>query len=154
VADRSRRPGRGEIDHILALAGEYAIIVVLNKSDLPSAWGAAQCARVGNAVPVVTLSALTGEGLAALEEGLHMAITSGDMHMEDDVIIVRVRQRELLERAVAALGRAEEQLRGEGLPELLCADVDAALKACGELTGTVTSEDILDRIFAEFCIGK
>jgi tRNA modification GTPase len=154
IVDRSKRPARGQIDRIAALAADYAMIIVLNKSDLAAAWSPAQCTRLRECAPLVTLSALTGAGLGALEEALHARITAGCHHAEDDVLIVRMRQKELLQRAAAALARGRAQLVGEALPELLAADVADALEAFGELTGQVTSEDILDRIFAEFCIGK
>ena len=154
VVDRSRRPARGEIDAIEAQAGKFAMIVVLNKSDLPAAWSNAQQERLRKRMPVVCMSALQGSGLDMLEEALYGLIGGGSTTAEDDVIIVRARQSELLRRAVAALARAAEQRQVEWLPELIAADVREARDALGELTGRITSEDILDLIFSEFCIGK
>lgn len=63
------------------------------------------------------------------------------------------RHRAALDAALAALGRAEEQA-GAGPSDLLAEDLRAALRPLGEILGEFTPEDLLDRVFARFCIGK
>ena len=73
---------------------------------------------------------------------------------DDEVVLFRVRHRESARRAVADLSRAESAL-GNGAPlELVASDLAAAASALGGITGEMTSEDVLDRVFADFCIGK
>jgi tRNA modification GTPase len=70
------------------------------------------------------------------------------------VIIADLRHKVVLEKAAECLVRAREGLH-EGLsPELTSLEVREALDSLGEITGRTTSEEVLDRIFANFCVGK
>jgi tRNA modification GTPase len=118
---------------------------VANKIDL--APSLAEARPWPGAIPV---SALTGEGFdaltAAIRETLH-----GDGQRENPVL-TDVRQAAALEEAVLALERALEALPlGE---EIVLEDLRAALAALGEITGEVANDDLYDRIFSTFCIGK
>ena len=69
-------------------------------------------------------------------------------------MIAHLRHKVALERAVECLTRAQNGLR-EGLPpELVALDLREALDALGEITGRTTSEEVIERIFANFCVGK
>ena len=97
----------------------------------------------------LTVSAQTGAGMADLLDRLRAeaeaALGNGD------AIVTRERHRLALERAAAALAR----VNGSGLAtELMAEDVRLALRALGEITGRVDVEQVLDRLFASFCIGK
>ena len=114
-------------------------LVVMNKSDLGGA-----C--VGGGLPV---SALTGEGMVALRERLgdearRLTESSGPPPL------TRARHRAALQEAVERLDAAQRA----GLPELRAEDVRLAVRALGRITGEVGVEDVLDRIFRQFCIGK
>jgi tRNA modification GTPase len=124
------------------IGGEARIIEVINKIDL------AQAPEGCSALP---LSVSTGEGLdhliAQLTEEVRSAADVGE-----NPVITRTRHRRELERCVAALGRF---LGGDfTVLELRAEDLREAATALGRLTGRVDVEDILDRIFADFCIGK
>jgi tRNA modification GTPase len=64
------------------------------------------------------------------------------------------RQRDLLDRSLAALARFREARAGDLTPDLLAVDLSEALDALGEITGEVTTAEILERMFAYFCVGK
>ncbi len=98
------------------------------------------------------ISALTGEGVEALEKDLAGLLLGGASIAPDQGLITRVHQRDSLRRAAEALERILARF-GES-PELLSIDLRDALDALGEITGETTPEDLLDRIFASFCIGK
>ena len=98
------------------------------------------------------ISALTGEGLEALEKDLAGLLLGGAPIAPDQGLITRAHQRDSLRRAAEALERILARF-GES-PELLSIDLRDALNALGEITGETTPEDLLDRIFASFCIGK
>ncbi len=123
-----------------------AVMTVVNKSDL------AKPKPDGDAIePLLRISAKTGAGLDALADALADRVGEGFAAAEAPVI-TRARHRQELERARDALkhfvaGEAEElELRAE--------DLRAAAHALGRITGRVDVEDVLDRIFAGFCIGK
>lgn len=103
--------------------------------------------------PVIGLSALNGTHLAQLEQAL---IDVSGVHGagENDVIISNVRHFEALDRALSAMIRARDGLSG-GLPgDLLAQDIREALHYLGEITGEITTDEVLGNIFKNFCIGK
>jgi len=125
-------------------------IVVLNKVDLP-----AHAELGGDAsLPAVRVSALSGQGLDALEEALVETVLSGGVTASEAPMVTNPRHKEALERAldhVRAAGAAHD--RGE-LPELLAIDLSAAVQALGEITGQAAGEDLIETIFSNFCVGK
>ena len=102
--------------------------------------------------PVLRISARTGEGLPALRERLKAI--AGYQPGEDGLFIARRRHVEALEEAAAAIERGSAQLAGSGAGELLAEDLREAQHALGRITGAVTTDDLLARIFSRFCIGK
>jgi len=128
----------------LALADDDAL-VVLNKCDRRRP--PADAAAAG--VPVLALSALTGEGVPALLETLTARVAER-FAVAEAPALTRARHRAALEDCAAALGRAGTA----PLPELMAEDVRLAARALGRITGTVDVEDVLDVVFRDFCIGK
>jgi len=123
------------------------IISVRTKADVPSP-------PSGSADFVV--SARTGDGLAALREGLLRAIASRTGGASgDDGLIMRERQRSALELAAREVAAFREAWAAGALPAPVAAThIRAAVLALDELIGTVTVDDVLARVFASFCVGK
>jgi tRNA modification GTPase len=100
----------------------------------------------------LSLSAKTGEGMALLEKYL---CDSVGYHPEDEgVFIARRRHLDALARARSSINSGYHCLAGMGAGELLAEELRQAQLALGEITGTFTNEDLLDKIFSSFCIGK
>jgi len=150
VLDGSERPT--EADHqVAALAEGRPAVVVVNKSDLPPASDGRDLLP---GAPHVHLSALTGDGLPALEETMLQVVLSGQVATSDAPVSSSPRHCELFRRALEHVLEAQCAL-GEGLPEdLVAIDVTEAVAALGEVTGETVAEDLLEAIFSEFCIGK
>ena len=123
-----------------------AEIVVLNKADLPEH-------RDWNEVDALRISCVTGEGLGQLKQELLAQITHGNLRPENMVAINR-RHRVCLQRALASCERAQTGLGQALAPEYLAVDIVEALRAIGEIIGEVETEQILDSVFGQFCIGK
>ncbi|PWE18353.1 tRNA uridine-5-carboxymethylaminomethyl(34) synthesis GTPase MnmE [Marinicauda salina] len=121
--------------------------LILNKTDLADAPQIA----APDGVSVFPISAATGSGIAALEAWIDATVRDR-LSMRESPALSRARHRQGVERAVAALGRARDQLTEH--PELAGAEAHAALRALEGLTGRIDVEDVLDRVFAQFCIGK
>lgn len=143
---------------VRAAAPATPLILVLNKSDLPSRIDPAPFARLfdGRAAPAATIacSATEGTGIAALEDALAATALGGETLDADATLVAQARQRQALEEALGSLAAAEAGLQG-GMPaELTAIDLRTALEALGSVTGTDVGEAVLDRIFREFCIGK
>ena len=139
---------------ILAQARSAAekVIVVLTKADLNNGEGTSPSLRGENCPPVVSLSARTGEGLKELEEVVAALFPQGEENWGE--LLTNARQAEAAGRALGAVESARSALAA-GMPaDAVFSDVEAALDALGALTGRSVREDVTDRIFSRFCVGK
>ncbi len=138
------------------------VILAANKADLLGRGGEEAVRESLSALapaPQVLISAREGTGIDALEAELYRSVT-GRLPGQPSAagpgaaLIATERQAEALQRVLSGLERAGRALCG-GMPtDLVAEDLGTALGGLAELTGEVTSEDILDRVFSEFCIGK
>ncbi|MDT8345721.1 MAG: GTPase, partial [Thermohalobaculum sp.] len=96
------------------------------------------------------ISTVTGEGVGALLDAIHDRLAA---RIPQDAVASRARHRAALGETLAALARARAAL-GSGAPELVAEDLRLALDSLGRLVGRVGVEDMLDRVFANFCLGK
>ena len=101
-------------------------------------------------MPSSPTSAITGEGL----EDLRAAIAARLRATSGDVPAVGAESAEALSRAVESVGHALRLASGGGPEELIAAEIRQAVDDLGKIVGAVVSEDILDRIFRRFCVGK
>jgi len=124
-------------------------VVALNKIDL---YPAADRQRIPAAYRVVPVSALTGAGLPELRGALRE--TLGLAGQGDSAVAVSTRHRDLLLRADAALAEAAQRTGATGDAVLIAQALREAAEALGSITGRNVGEDLLDRIFSRFCIGK
>jgi tRNA modification GTPase len=122
-------------------------ILILNKIDLGmhADW---------KGVNGVRFSCRTGEGQEALNEAIWSFVMAVGMGSEDFRIAINARHQSCLQRAIADLQAAMAGLARNELPELIAIDLRNALDAIGEVIGRHDTEDLLGRIFSEFCIGK
>jgi tRNA modification GTPase len=136
-----------EFETIRPFLGPDALLL-LNKIDLVDA-PAEKLAVLGAASPALPISVRTGAGIPALI-GQLTDIIGRSLTGESAPLVTRARHRAALEACVAALQR----FAGAKLPELAAEDLRDAARALGRITGRVDVEDMLDALFAEFCIGK
>lgn len=127
-------------------------VVVSNKADLPGSADALVSDLPGS-VPLVAVSALTGDGLDELELAIDRLFPE-DTGLRPGSLLTNARQAEAAGRARQAVARAAEALELGISPDAVLSDVEAALSALGELTGRVVREDVTARIFERFCVGK
>ncbi|HEV8539679.1 MAG TPA: hypothetical protein VGQ60_00820, partial [Nitrospiraceae bacterium] len=103
---------------------------------------------------LVHISAKNGTGLDKLRDGIRAMVLRADFEPSEGVLVTRLRHRDALVRTKQALDHALGSVDAGLSGEFVAMDMRAALDALGEITGVVTTDDILDRIFREFCIGK
>ena len=153
VIDRSRP--LDEIDrHILAQVRERKALVVLNKIDLPAKINREALKKAMAGLPSVNISALTGEGIEELRRDIRRAVLSEDGTAADPSLAPNVRQKQALEKACRFFAAAAQNLKA-GIPlEVAAEDMNEALTALGEIGGETTTDEVLDRIFSQFCLGK
>ena len=126
------------------------LLVAVNKSDLPAAIDReALSRRFGSAV---SLSARTGEGIAALCSAIRALYPQEKAPSGE--LLTNARQAEAVQRALAAIESADKSLRQGMTPDVVLTDMEDALSALGELTGKAIREDLVATIFSRFCVGK
>jgi tRNA modification GTPase len=131
------------------------VVIVLSKSDLPVVVSPGEVAAslAGAAADVVAVSCATGAGLGRLREVLADSLGAGAAGGLAGAV-ANPRHADALERARAALERAD-RAAGIGEPgEIVAMELRDSLDALGEVTGRRASEELLERIFARFCVGK
>jgi len=135
-------------------AGAGRGLVVLNKVDRPCAIGLDRVLFLRQRHAVVEVSATTGEGIEDLRRRLRERVLPAGAASPDEVFLTSVRQRDLVAQAREALERALAAL-GEGRgSECAALDLREALDRLGELSGEIGLDDLYDRLFSTFCIGK
>ncbi len=146
-------PLSGEDWMLVDETANQASLVIVNKADLlgesPPGWMAELKGRES-----VMLSAVTGAGLEALEAWIRDWALSGDRPVLEDALITNLRQENAAREAAEAIRSAREALEAGLGDELLAIDLERGLSALGAIVGDTTADDLLNRIFAEFCIGK
>jgi tRNA modification GTPase len=129
-------------------------LVVLNKTDLPAVWGGDDIVAMTNGRAVLRVSATHHLGLDPLRRAMREALDALPVDGTTAPVLTNERQRNALAKALDSLELARRSILDRQPPELVSVDVQDAIDRIGEVTGAVTSEDVLDRIFQEFCIGK
>lgn len=150
VLDRSAAPG-GDVRRQIDAMGARRVLVVANKCDQPGAW-----ADDAVTTPVLSVSAVTREGVAALAQAI-ARVVSETAAADDEEIVSNPRQRASLRDAVQFLSHACDEFanHGSSLPEeFVLADLRGALSALDDVVGTRSTDELLGEIFASFCIGK
>lgn len=130
------------------------VIVIINKCDLQKNSFLTELPAELKKYPMVHTSALTGEGVKRLRETLVQNVLMGKVNLSSSTSFFNVRQREALQRSMQSIQQALESARNSESYEFIALDLRMAIDALGEIAGEVTTEDILDKIFSEFCIGK
>jgi len=141
-----------EADHnIAALIGRKPALLAVNKGDLP------KVELPGSFMPSAarsSVSALTGEGVEALEEAILELVLGGQVSSTDTPLVSNPRHQAALERALDHLRAAQAGHQSGLSADLLAIDVREAVDGLGEITGETAGEDLLEAIFSSFCIGK
>src|SRR2546429_3589704 len=141
-------------------------IIVLNKVDLPqrlelpSAVGRDVLIaprRAGDGPPyqsIVDVCALTGQGIEPLKDAIKDLVWAGEIKAEMLQVMINSRHQDALRRAREATLRTIEAFRNDVTLELVALDLRIAENAVGEIDGNTATEDLLESIFSQFCIGK
>lgn len=124
-------------------------IVIGNKSDLPR-----HLEPLAVSAGLLEVSCLTGQGLEALKDRIRELFWTGAVRADMVEAMINSRHQDALQRAEKALLQTIEAMNQELSLELVAVDLRTAVNAVGEIVGKTTTEDLLDSIFSQFCIGK
>lgn len=153
------QPPSEEDETLLAQALDRAdTVLAVNKEDLPGyTLPSLAFPDAPHTLTTVSLSAKTGQGLDRLEATL-AARAEASFPLAGQAaagqLLTNQRQTDAVRRALDAVERAGQALAAGITPDALLTDVEQALEALGELTGRTVREDITQRIFERFCVGK
>lgn len=135
--------------YLAEFAGKKRILV-RNKTDLANRLNLPP----DSAAPIVGVCCVTGQGLEQLKDAIKEIVWAGEIRAEMLEVMINSRHQDALQRARAATLRTIDALRGDLTLELVAMDLRIATNAVGEIVGKTTTEDLLDSIFSQFCIGK
>jgi tRNA modification GTPase len=143
-----------EHDRVAARAASgLSRVIVLNKIDLPARISDSEAKQLAGADPIVRVSAKERIGLGDLRRAV-VGLLAGDAVQEHGPLVTRVRHADALTKASRSLHLARQSICDARPADLIAVDVQDAIDHIGAITGEITSEDVLDKIFSEFCIGK
>lgn len=128
-------------------------LLVTNKEDLAGTLDDEDLREALGRTPDCRISAKTGEGLDELEDAMVGSVTGGEARIGNP-LVTQTRHLRALEDCLEALRRAREGLGQNRDPVLIAEDLRDASAALGRIVGAITTDEVLDRIFASFCIGK
>ena len=154
LIDQSRPLSQQDLD-IAAKIEKKKSLIIINKIDLPPRIDSGELERAFNGIPVVRISALTGEGIDDLNQAIRDRIMAGDTDTTSSSHLApNLRHKAALMEASQHFKNARRNTEA-GLPmEIIALDLNSGLEALGEITGETTNEEIIDKIFSEFCLGK
>ena len=153
VIDQSRALNQDDMDLLKKIRCKKAL-VVLNKRDLPVKTNVKSLSKPLDGHRVVSISALTGEGIEDLHLAIRDLILLGGGEDTTASIAPNLRHTLALSAAFESFQKALQNLRTDSPVEIIAADLTEGLGALGEITGEQSSDELLDTIFSRFCVGK
>jgi len=155
IADVSRKRWPGELKADLQdFPFKDKLLILLNKVDLIDGAPASLKKPAEELSKALYLSCKTKKGFAELKKDLLKRINSEMPDLTDRLVVTSERHKQKLDIAGKAFAKAGELLRQGESPEIIAFELKSGVDAIDEITGRIYNEEILDRIFAQFCIGK
>lgn len=139
---------------LLKTANSHRAILILNKTDLTTIVQPQMLSEHSPKSCVVQTAITEDVGIDTLKTAIREELLGGEFSMGESPIVTNTRHQDALRRAQEALNHVIASLENEIPPDLVSVDLRISLDALGDIVGKTTTEDILDRIFSQFCIGK
>ena len=143
-----------EDEDIIRLIADRKKLVIINKIDLAKKIDKARIWKIFKEDPIVEISVKEKKNIELLERCILEMIWSGDFDQGEGAIVTNARHKASLDRSYENMLSVKEGLKDGASPELIAVDLKEAIFNLGTIVGKSVSEDILDRIFENFCIGK
>lgn len=149
----SSTPLEEEDKELLKMINDRSSIIVLNKQDLHTVTDENMLETAPN-LKVIKTSLAEGKGVEELEDAIEMFVTGGQIRRENDVLVTNVRHASLLRKAKEEVEQAENMTAIHEALDFIEVNIRAAFDYLGEITGDTASDEIINEIFARFCLGK
>lgn len=129
--------------------------LVINKADLPHVLDGNELADLyPDVMPPIWISAKHGDGIPALKDAIHSLVLNGSEYGQTLTVVSNIRHKIAIEKTRDLLLKAGDSILQGLSPEFSAFDIRQALDSLGEIAGETVTEEVLDRIFSNFCIGK
>jgi tRNA modification GTPase len=130
-------------------------VVVVNKNDLPIKISMEEVENRFHSDPIVSISALRNEGIDDLKEAIYYSLIHRNVRTSPEhLIVANIRHKTALSQVKDNLSNAVRGLEEGTSLEFIAFEIRSALEVLGEMVGETTTEEVLNRIFEQFCIGK
>ena len=153
LLDSSRPLSEDDISLMKAAEGKPCI-AVLNKTDLAPAVSESDIEEYLKTAQIISTSLLNDEGTEGLKDAMEALITGGKVRREEDILVSNTRHIQLLKNALGEIDEALSMTRAGEAMDFLEVNANAAFQYLGEITGDTASGEIIDEVFARFCLGK
>ena len=153
VLDGSEKLTEEDIEIIEENRSRKALLTI-NKTDLPHVINIEEIQRLTPPLNPLWISAKYGDGIPTLKEVIYTLSMKQTEDRQSTIMITNIRHKMAVEKAATLLSQAKDGIVGGLSPEFPALDIREALDALGEIVGKTINEEILDRIFSSFCIGK
>ena len=149
------QPLSDEDRRIFDRIGDKKLIVVVNKIDLPLKIKLDRVKKAVKTKKIVKISATEKTGLELLEDAILEMVFQGRLTLNDnEPLVSNLRHRDALAKTLEFMTRVKGGLEQGASPEIIALDLKGAMDSLGTVSGETTSEDLLEQIFSQFCIGK
>jgi tRNA modification GTPase len=154
MLDGSRSLDKDDKDIFEEIKGKKRVVAV-NKKDLPSEVSQGDVRKLFPEDPIILISALKNEGIDELKKTIYSALVHRDVRATPEhLIVANIRHKAALTQVRDSLSNTVKGLEERTSLEFIAFEIRYALEALGELVGETSTEEVLNRIFEQFCIGK
>ena len=142
-----------EDKEILKMVEPKKTIIILNKIDL-ECFVDKDTDLISNFKNVVKISALKKEGIEDIYEKISQMFNFNEINLDNEIVITNERHKNIIKKAIGNINNAEESIYKNMPVDIVAIAIKEVLANLGEITGDVASEEIINEIFARFCLGK
>ena len=153
IFDASKELTKEDLEILELIKGKKAIIL-LNKTDLPRKLMINNEKLKDADAKIIEISALNKTGIDDLYNEITKMFDLNQINLDQDVVITNVRQKNLIEKALLSLKKAEETMSKKMPIDIIAIFIKEILEELGNITGEIATDDIIDEIFSKFCLGK
>lgn len=153
LLDSSRPLSKDDIE-IMEAVKDRPCIAVLNKQDLEQRLTQSEITKYLPEAKILTSSLLNDEGVEEIKDAIEAFITGGKVRREKDVLVTNTRHIQLLKKALSEITQAIDMAENNEAMDFIEINANAAFGYLGEITGDTASGEIINEVFARFCLGK
>ena len=153
IFDASKELTKEDLEILELIKGKKAIIL-LNKTDLPRKLVINNEKLKDADAKIIEISALNKTGIDDLYNEITKMFDLNQINLDQDVVITNVRQKNLIEKALSSVKKAEETMSKKMPIDIIAIFIKEILEELGNITGEIATDDIIDEIFSKFCLGK